>query len=113
MKVTRLTPSNLIETYEVDLPAAATDAEVLAATEELAPVASHRELGGLPSITWREHDGLDAVAAELAASKAAFERATEQAKAAIEAAAAEGMGERAIADKFGVDRTTIRRWRGK
>lgn len=113
MKVTKVTPSSLVEVYEVDLPAAATDAEVLAATDGLAPVESTRQPNGEPFVSWRELGTLDDVAAELAATKAAYERATEQAKAAIEGAAADGLSERQIAEKLGVDRITIRRWRGK
>lgn len=113
MKVTKVTPFNLVETYEVDLPATADDAEVLAATEALAPLESSRSGCGEPLISWREHGSLDAVAAELAATKAAYERATEQAKAALDEYAAEGMSERELARKLGVDRITIRRWRGK
>jgi hypothetical protein len=116
MKVTKVTPSELVEVYSVDLPAIASDAEVIAATETLAPLESTRQEAGEPFISWREHGSLDAVAAELVLARAAFDRATEQAKSAIEGASEEdlgGQGERVLADKFGVDRTTIRRWRGK
>ena len=113
MKVTKVTPSSLVELYDVDLPPSATDAEVLAATETLAPLESTRQAAGPAFISWRELGGLEEVAEELAATRAAYERATEQAKAKLEEAAAAGMSERQIAAKLGVDRITIRRWRGK
>ena len=113
MRATVVTPSSLVEVYDVDLPATATDAEVLAATVPIAPIESARHPAGEVFISWREHAGLDGIAAELTSARAAYERATEQAKAALEDAAAGGLSESQLADKLGVDRTTIRRWRGK
>ena len=113
MKVTKVTPLAEVELYEVDLPVTAPDAEVLAATEALVPIESKRQANGPAFISWRELTSLEDVAAELAATRAAYERATEQAKAALDEYAAEGMGERELARKLGVDRMTIRRWRGK
>ena len=113
MKVTKVTPSSLVEVYDVDLPPTATDAEVLAATEALAPLESTRQAAGAAFISWHELGTLDEVAEELAATKAAYERATEQAKAAIAGEAADWVSERELARKLGVDRITIRRWRGK
>lgn len=112
MKVTKVTPLAEVELYEVDLPVTASDAEVLAAVESLAPIESKRQANGPAFISWRELGSLDDVAAELAATRAAYERATEQAKAALDDYAGE-MSERELARKLGVDRITIRRWRGK
>jgi hypothetical protein len=112
MKITKCTPENLVEVFDVG-ELAGTDADVLAATETLIPIEAKREPVGEPFISWREHDGFEALAEEYRTAKSAKDRAEEQVKAVLDEAVATGMSEHELARKLDVDRMTIRRWRGK
>lgn len=109
MRIELATPETLVEVYDVDLPITASDAEVIAAAGPLAPERAERRRQGEPFVLSRELEDLEAIAGALAAGRQAIEAAREF----VLSAASDGVSEHELARKFGVDRQTIRRWRGK
>ena len=113
MKVTKTTRTELVETYEVNLPGTATDSEILEAIDGTAPIESARRAINGPQISRQESASFEDVFEVAAIAHTAFELALERARPMIEEAVAAGMSERQIAKLLGRDRGTIRRWRGK
>lgn len=109
MRIEVATSETLVEVYDVDLPITASDAELLEAVEHCAPESAERRRQGEPFVLSRELEDLEAIADACAAGRQAIEAA----KAFACSPASDGVSEAELARKFGVDRQTIRRWRGK
>jgi hypothetical protein len=109
MRIEIATNETLVEVYDLDLPITAGDAELLEAAAPLAPVSAGRRPNGEPFVMSRQLEELDAIAGALTAGRQA-ERA---AREFVVGPASEGVSEYELAEKFGFDRATIRRWRGK
>lgn len=109
MRVEIATPETLVEVYDVDAPTGASDAYVLAACRPLAPVSAERRSAGGPFVLSRRLEELEAIADAMTAGRQAEAAAREY----VLTPESEAVGERVLAEKFGVDRQTIRRWRGK
>lgn len=109
MRIEIATPETLVEVYEVDKPITASDADLLEAVVALAPASAERRRQGEPFVLSRELEDLEAIADALAAGRQAIEAAREF----VSSDASDGVSEHELARKFGVDRQTIRRWRGK
>lgn len=114
MRVTIHTPSLLVEEYELgDQFRNNNDGVILGAVRRKRPASSVREDGD-PVVFSRGGDAFDEAAEQFAEAKEAFEAAKERAKAAAIAACDAGtLSEHAAAQQLGVDRLTIRNWRGK
>lgn len=92
---------------------AAEDDAILASVRRRQPLESVREDGD-PVVFSRGADALEEAAARFVAAREAFEAAQVDARAAAVAAADAGeMSEHALARLLGVERMTIRAWRGK
>lgn len=114
MRITTERTELIVETFELpDELRSATDAELLAEAEKRVPVEGRREPRADAVVVDRGEDDIELAAAEYVAAKAAAERAEARAKALLETAAARGHSEHQLAAMLGVDRMTIRRWRGK
>jgi hypothetical protein len=115
VRVTVHTAGVLVEEYDVpDKLSGAADADILAAVRRKRPTTSHREDVGDPIVYSRGGDAVDEAAAAFVAAREAFDVAKERAKAAATAAAdADEKSEHELGRLFGVDRLTIRSWRGK
>lgn len=113
MRVTIHTPGVLVEEYDVaDRLAAAADEAILAAIRRKSPVSSVQEDGD--AVVWsRGADAVEEAAARLAATREAFETAKKHAQKYLRSDVGYVHSERQLAQMFGVDRLTIRAWRGK
>ncbi|GJJ24177.1 hypothetical protein [Mycolicibacterium mageritense] len=115
MKITTERTELVVEVYEVpDELRRATDAELLAEVENRVPVEGRREPQGEPVIVDRGEDDIELAAAAYRDAKAAVARAEDRAKSlVVESAGDRTYSEQQLASMLGVDRMTIRRWRGK
>lgn len=109
MRIEIATPETLVEVYEVDLPSTSSDDELLEAAAPMAPASAERRRQGEPFVLSRELEDLEAIAAAMSLGR----QAEQAARAFVLTPESELVGERVLSDKFGVDRETIRRWRGK
>lgn len=109
MRIEIATPETLVEVYEVDNPITASDAELLSAVAPLAPASAERRRNGEPFVLSRELEDLEAIADAMAAGRQAMDAAREF----VCSERSDGVSEHELARKLGVDRQTIRRWRGK
>lgn len=115
MRITTERTERVVEVYEVpsDLRAAS-DAELLADVERRVPVEGRREPAGVAVVIDRGEDDIELAAAAFRDAKAAAKRAEERAKTLVIATADDkSRSEAELAAMLGVDRMTIRRWRGK
>ncbi|MCT7373383.1 hypothetical protein [Mycolicibacterium llatzerense] len=102
----------VIEVYELpDELRTASDAELLAEADTRVPIEGRREPHGDWVVTDRGEDDIERAAAAYRDAKAAVDRAEERIKPLVQAEG--GRSEQKLADLVGVDRQTIRRWRGK
>lgn len=121
MRVTIHQPRTAVEEWDLpDLPSYMTaDHEILGVVRGSRPGVAARRLSasvidsGPAFVYSRGTDDLDDVGRRLAAARAAADHVTDEAKAAALAALASGDSERAVADRLGVDRLTVRAWAGK
>lgn len=109
MRIEIATPETLVEVYDVDAPTGASDAYLLAACRPLAPVSAERRPQGEPFVLSRRLEELEAIADALTAGRQALDAARDF----VCSDTSDGISEHELARKFGVDRQTIRRWRGK
>lgn len=109
MRVELATPELLVEVYEIDAPAGASDAYVIAACRPLPPAWAERRRQGEPFVMSRDLEDLDAIADALAA----WRQAMDAARDFVCTPASEAVSEYELARRLGVDRGTIRRWRSK
>lgn len=104
----------VIETYDLpDEMRAATDEELLAEAEQRVPISGRREQQDDLYVADRGEDDIETAAAAYRDARTAADRAEHRAKALLTAAAENGYSEHRLAGLLGVDRMTIRRWRGK
>lgn len=108
MKIEIATPETLVERYDVDKPITASDAELLESAAPLAPTSAERR-HGKPFVLSRDFEGLEMLAEALAFGR----QAEESAKAFVLTPESYAVSEYELAQRLGVDRSTIRRWRGK
>ncbi|WP_319455144.1 MULTISPECIES: hypothetical protein [unclassified Mycobacterium] len=115
MKITTERTERVVEVYEVpDELRAGTDAVLLAEADRRVPVEGRREPVGEWVIVDRGEDDIELAAAAFRDAKAAAKRAEDRAKALVVATAEDRTrSEAELASMLGVDRMTIRRWRGK
>jgi hypothetical protein len=103
------TSETLVEVYDLDVPITASDRDLLDAAATIAPVRADRRRNGEPFVLSRELVEVEAIADAMALGR----QAEESAKAFVLTPESEAISEYDLAEKFGVDRSTIRRWRGK
>ncbi|QEA10803.1 hypothetical protein [Mycobacterium phage Weirdo19] len=115
MRITTERTELVVEVFEVpDELRSATDAELLAVAEHRAPVEGRRQVVGDRVVVDRGEDDIELAAAAYREARAAVERAEARAKALVVETAGEGTrSEAELAKLLGVDRMTVRRWRGK
>ncbi len=115
MRITTERTELVIEVYELpDQFRSASDAELLANAEQRVPVEGRREPRGEVVIVDRGEDDIELAAAAYRDARAAVERAEARAKAlVVETAGDRSRSEAELAKMLGVDRMTVRRWRGK
>ncbi|ORA24879.1 hypothetical protein [Mycobacterium aquaticum] len=113
MRITTNRTEVVVEVYELpDEMRTGTDAELLAEADKRVPIEGRREPQGDWVVVDRGEDDIELAAAAYREAKAAVERAEARAKALV--VADDGTrSEAKLASLLGVDRMTIRRWRGK
>lgn len=114
MKITTERVERIREEFELpDHFAGASDEELLANTGSRMPIAAMSTAVGEPVLVDRGDLDFETAAKAYRAATEAAERAEERAKGLLEQAAAAGRNEYELANLLGVNRSTIRRWRGK
>lgn len=115
MRITTHRTVRVVEVYELpDELRAGTDAELLAEAEKRVPIEGRREAQADWVVDDRGEDDIELAAAAYRAAKADVERAEARAKAlVVETAGDRSRSEHQLASMLGIDRMTIRRWRGK
>jgi hypothetical protein len=115
MRITTERTETVVEVYDIpDELRGAADAELLAEAERRVPVEGRREPAGEAVVVDRGEDDIELAAAAFRNAKAAEARAEARAKALVVATAEDkSRSEHELGRLFGVDRMTIRRWRGK
>jgi hypothetical protein len=115
MRITTHRTERVVEVYELpDELRSGTDAELLAEAEKRVPLEGRREAQEDWVDVDRGEDDIELAAAAYREAKAAVERAEARAKAlVVETAGDRSRSEHQLASMLGVDRMTIRRWRGK
>lgn len=100
--------------YDLPLYPDAPDDAVIAASAGALPAKTEVIETGAAFVYMRGTDDVDEAGRRLAEARAAMVRAMEEARVAAVAEIDAGLiSERAAADKLGVDRNTVRGWRGK
>ena len=119
MRITTQRTELLTEVYELpDELRTGTDADLLAEAERRVPVEGRRELQDDWVVVDRGQDDIEAAAAAYRGIAAEAKRAEERVKALVLAVPDDRSdpnyrSEHKLAVMLGIDRTTIRRWRGK
>lgn len=114
MKVTVHTELGLlVEVYDTDLTAAATDRQILNAIRDQTPAESHVVAAGSPFVYARGLDALGEAGRRIESTRAAAGEALAEARRLAADAVASGASEHSVAKALGVNRMTVREWLGK
>lgn len=115
MRVTIHTDGRWVEEYDVaDEMVTEPDVAILEAINGREPASSEFEVVGDPVVVSRGCDTLGGVAGRFVLAQQAFKKARGEAAAMVDGLGDDpGISERELSSMFGVDRLTIRSWRGK
>lgn len=103
----------LVELYDTDLTAAATDRQILADIRDREPIESSVRDAGKPYVYARGLDALGEARLRIEATRSAATDAIADARRLALEQIAAGASEHGVAQALGVNRMTVREWLGK